>query len=695
MERTRDFLLEIGSEELPSAPLMKAIAQLGRLFETGLDEAGLAHGEVRTLSTPRRLAVLVSDVVVETEAVHEVKRGPACAIAFDASGQPTKAASGFARGRGIDVSELVRRVDKDGKEYVFAEVEKPARPSAPILRDISERCIKGLDWPRSQRWGSEHERFGRPVRWICCLFGSEVIGVRFADVTASNTTRGHRVLGPGTHVVSDPAHYEEVLEGACVLGEERRRAAIREGIAAIERAEGGRVDTPGRTFDEVVNLCEWPTVLLGHFDEEFLAVPHEIICESMLSNQRYFPLYDEEGNLTCGFVVVSNADPACASVVAAGNERVVRARLDDAKFFYQEDLAHPMDSFVDRLDAVVFQEKLGTMRQKVARMEALAAETARAAGLGEDEASECVRAAHLAKADLVSSAVVEFTNQQGVMGGYYARAAGEPDGVCLAVREHYRPRFAGDELPSNGVGRVVAIADKLDTVCGIFAIDEPPTGSSDPYAVRRSAIGVINILRTMPSVDLEALVSCALGLLAEQGIRFEREQVLGSVCAFFSARLAAMAKDDGISPDTIEAVRAVGVIDPDEFFARAHALDQARTAEPELFDDLATAYARASHLADPALGDEVDESLLAPSEAALLSACESGRAEVASALASRSYGEAVKALARLREPIDRFFVDVLVMDEDRRLRDNRLRLLNRFARVFDGVADIGVLARKK
>ena len=444
-----------------------------------------------------------------------------------------------------------------------------------------------------------------------------------------------------------------------------------------------------------MNLCEHPTVLVGTFDEEFLQVPHEIICESMLSNQRYFPIYDAKGALTREFVVVSNARPEVSETVIDGNERVVRARLDDAKFFYDEDLKVPMDDFVERLDKVVFQEKLGTMRQKVARMEALAPEVVLGAGLGADVVASAARAAHLAKADLVSQAVVEFTNQQGVMGGYYAQAAGETDEVALAIREHYRPRFAGDELPSGVVGMAVAIADKLDTICGMFAIDEPPTGSSDPFAVRRAAIGVIAMLRTLPEVHLKPLIGCALRSYAEQGLSFDVDAVRMDVEKFFQGRLAAIAKEEKIAPDAIEAVSSVGVIDPGEFLARASALDDARSKQPELFEDLATAYARAAHLADPELGVAIDETILGTAERALLDACERGERTVSAAIASGDFGAACEALAELREPIDRFFEDVLVMDEDTSARENRLRLLNRFANVFAGVANIGVLSKKK
>ena len=698
MADTKDFLLEIGTEEMPSAPLINASKQLPKLVVKMLDEAGLAHGDVRVVSSPRRLAAIVSDVACATEAIHDVKRGPKAQIAFDADGNPTKAAEGFARKCGVDASALTRGVAEDGNEYVFAEKNVPSEPAMPILSALGHDVIAAIEWPnyRSQRWGSEHETFVRPVRWICALLGEEVVPVSYADVKSGNTTRGHRVLAPGEYVVADPSCYERVLEDSFVLSSDRREAAIREGIAAIEAERpGSHVDTPARIFDEVVNLCEWPTVLVGKFDEEFLRVPQEIICESMLSNQRYFPIFDAEGKLTREFVIVSNADPKVSETVVAGNERVVRPRLDDAKFFFDEDLKRPMEEFVQRLGIVTFQEKLGTTLQKVQRMEKLAAAVARGAGEDEQGVEHAVRAAHLAKADLVSQAVVEFTNQQGVMGGYYAEAAGEAPEVCAAIREHYRPRFAGDELPSGVCGKCVAVADKLDTCCGIFAIDEPPTGSSDPYAVRRAAIGIIAMLRTLPSVSLKSLISESLAAYAEQGLEFDREAVAQKVEQFFAGRLNSIAKDEGIRLDSIEAVSAVGVIDPAEFIARARALDSARAEQPELFEALAGAFTRAHNLADASLGCDVDTSILGDSELALLSACEEGEEKVASALARKDFDAACSALAALKEPIDRFFDDVLVMDEHDDVRENRLRLLNRFASVFAGVADVSALSRKK
>lgn len=697
MARTLDFLLEIGVEEMPSAPLMNAQKQLGALFERGLDEVGLAHGAIRTLSTPRRLSILVDACATATEEVRDVRRGPAASIAFDEQGTPSKAAIGFARKCGIESDELVLRTDTDGRAYVFAEKTIPSSPALPLLSALCERTISSLEWPnyRSQRWGSEHATFVRPIRWICALLGSEAVPVSYADVVSGATTRGHRVLAPGEHAVPSPSAYERVLEEAFVLGEQRRADVIRAGIAAVEESRGGaHVDTPKRIFDEVVNLCEWPTVLVGTFDEAFLDVPHEIICESMLSNQRYFPLYAADGSLTREFVIVSNAAPDVGATVIDGNERVVRARLYDAKFFYDEDLKVSLDEYVERLAAVTFQEKLGSMRSKVARMEALAGSVATLAGADEETYREAVRAAHLAKGDLVSQAVVEFTNQQGVMGAYYSAAMGEPEAVSRAIREHYRPRFAGDELPSGLVGKAVAIADKLDTVCGIFAIDEAPTGSSDPYAVRRATIGVISMLKSLPSVSLGTLISAALESYASQGLEFDLEQAGGKIRAFFKGRLAAMAKDEEIAGDVIEAVSAISIIDPAEFFARARALSDARDNSPEIFEDLSVAYTRAAHLGDVRLGIDCDPGLFTDPERALLGAIEKGEQSVSDCLASKDFSGAFSALAELREPIDRFFVEVLVMDEDTRLKENRLRLLNRFSGVFADVADIGCLSKR-
>ena len=500
MSNLHTLAFEIGTEEIPAFDLHRATAQLARLVPDALDAVRIPHGEVAVHTTPRRLVAIVEDVAEFTEALEETFRGPSAKIAFDADGNPTKAAVGFARGKGVDVGSLEVREEK-GVEHVFATRRVEARDAAELLPEVLEGVIAGIAWPKSCRWGSTSEYFSRPVRWIVAMLDERVVPVRFAGLEAGNLTRGHRFLSPGPHEVPTASALLDVLEGAHVVtSEQARERAIREGVARIEEECGARAELPEKTLLEVVNLCEQPTVLVGAFDEEFLQVPEEIIVDAMLMHQRYFPLYDGDGKLTNRFIVVSNGDPACASTIVDGNERVVRARLSDAKFFYEEDLKRPLEAYVERLDEVVFQESLGTMRAKAERITALARHLAADAGLSPADAADAERAAHLAKADLVTSAVVEFTSVQGVMGSYYAAACGEGEKVARAIADHYRPRFAGDELPASAAGRVVAMADKLDTICGLFAIGQGPTGSSDPFALRRAAIGIVSILASVLSI---------------------------------------------------------------------------------------------------------------------------------------------------------------------------------------------------
>ena len=696
MSNLHTLAFEIGTEEIPAFDLHRATAQLARLVPDALDAVRIPHGEVAVHTTPRRLVAIVEDVAESTEALEETFRGPSAKIAFDAEGNPTKAAVGFARGKGVDVGALEVREEK-GVEYVFATRRVEARDAAELLPEVLEGVIAGIAWPKSCRWGSTSEYFSRPVRWIVAMLDERVVPVRFAGLEAGNLTRGHRFLSPGPHEVPTASALLDVLEGAHVVtSEQARERAIREGVARIEEECGARAELPEKTLLEVVNLCEQPTVLAGAFDEEFLQVPEEIIVDAMLMHQRYFPLYDEGGKLTNRFIVVSNGDPACAATIADGNERVVRARLSDAKFFYEEDLKRPLEAYVERLDEVVFQESLGTMRAKAERITALARHLAADAGLSAADAAVAERAAHLAKADLVTSAVVEFTSVQGVMGSYYAAACGEGDKVARAIADHYRPRFAGDALPASAAGRIVAMADKLDTICGLIAAGQGPTGSSDPFALRRSALGILSMLldEGLPlRVGLVRAIDAALASYAAQGVAFDAQAVREEVADFFIARAKVLLRDEGRAPDTIDAVLAAGVREPVEFASRVRALDAAREGDPDAFADLATAFARANNLRDASLGAEVDEGLLSEVERALSCAVAQAESRVGSALAADDYPSALAELAGLRKPVDAFFEGVMVMDEDRALRENRLRLLNRFVAVFEGVADFGKMAK--
>lgn len=689
----RTLAFEIGTEEIPAFDLAGAVKQLSTMVPSLLDDAAIPHGAVKIFSSPRRLIVIAEEIPEATEEKNEVFKGPSAKIAFDAEGNPTKAAQGFARGKGVDPSSLVV---EDG--YVYARTHTPSVNVASLLSSVLNKIIHGLSWPRSQRWGVQSEYFTRPVRWIVALFGNEVIDFTFAGLVAGRTTYGHRFLAPGPFEVADADSLVDVVRSASVIpSEAEREQVIREGVAKAEAETGFTAVLHPKTLVEVINLAEYPTVLVGTFDEEFLKVPEEIIVDAMLVHQRYFPLYDKDGKLTNRFIVVSNGDPACAETIVDGNERVVRARLYDAKFFYDEDLKQPLESYVDHLGEVVFQEKLGTMLDKTNRIQRLADHLAEDAGLAGQDLSDVERAARLCKADLVTSAVVEFTSVQGVMGSYYAAASGETAQVAQAIEQHYRPRFAGDEAPDTVVGKIVAIADKLDTVCGLFAVGQGPTGSSDPFALRRSAIGIVAMLSGKDAVEvsLVAAIDAALASYARQGIEFDTDAVRRDVIEFFITRTKVMMRDAGNSIDAIDAVLSAGIQEPVELINRVSALEAARSEQPEVFEDLATAYARANNLCDSKLGTEVNGGLLSEVEQALVSAVGQAESNVASALENNNYAAALSELAALRKPIDLFFENTMVMDEDQTLRENRLRLLNSFVAVFANVADFALLSKVK
>ena len=689
----RTLAFEIGTEEIPAFDLAGAVKQLSTMVPSLLDDAAIPHGAVKIFSSPRRLIVIAEEIPEATEEKNEVFKGPSAKIAFDAEGNPTKAAQGFARGKGVDPSSLVV---EDG--YVYARTHTPSVNVASLLSSVLNKIIHGLSRPRSQRWGVQSEYFTRPVRWIVALFGNEVIDFTFAGLVAGRTTYGHRFLAPGPFEVANADSLVDVVRSASVIpSEAEREQVIREGVAKAEAETGFTAVLHPKTLVEVINLAEYPTVLVGTFDEEFLKVPEEIIVDAMLVHQRYFPLYDKDGKLTNRFIVVSNGDPACAETIVDGNERVVRARLYDAKFFYDEDLKQPLESYVDHLGEVVFQEKLGTMLDKTNRIQRLADHLAEDAGLAGQDLSDVERAARLCKADLVTSAVVEFTSVQGVMGSYYAAASGETAQVAQAIEQHYRPRFAGDEAPDTVVGKIVAIADKLDTVCGLFAVGQGPTGSSDPFALRRSAIGIVAMLSGKDAVEvsLVAAIDAALASYAQQGIEFDTDAVRRDVIEFFITRTKVMMRDAGNSIDAIDAVLSAGIQEPVELINRVSALEAARSEQPEVFEDLATAYARANNLCDSKLGTEVNEGLLSEVEQALVRAVCQAESNVASALENNNYAAALSELAALRKPIDLFFENTMVMDEDQALRENRLRLLNSFVAVFANVADFALLSKVK
>jgi glycyl-tRNA synthetase beta chain len=683
---SRDLLFELGVEEIPSAPLIAATAQLETLALRAFADARLSHEGVRVLSSPRRLALLVTGLAEGQEDLSQKVKGPSASAAFTPDGAPTKAAEGFARSRGVAVDDLVRE-DADGGSYVFALVEEAGRPSVDVLPGLLAGLAAALDWPKSMRWGSGTARFIRPVRWIVALFGEDVVGVEFAGLTSGRTSRGHRFLAAEVEIPSPSEYVERLRAAAVIVDHQERSMLVRDAIEREAAGLGAHAVVPPKTFAEVVNLVEWPTVAVGRFDDDFLQVPREVLEEAMESHQRYFPVEDADGKLMPRFIVVHNGDPERTAPIVAGHERVIRARLADAAFFYREDLAKPLESYVHSLQDIVFHEKLGSLGAKVTRIERLARALAEQVGVGPEDEAHAVRAAHLAKADLVTHVVVEFTSLQGHMGYHYALAADESLSVAEAIVDHYRPRFAGDQLPRSTAGCLVSIADKLDTVVGIFAIGQGPTGSADPYALRRSTIGILAMaLDGGIRINLTESVAAALEGLVGTVPDLDVESVGATARAFVLGRLEGVLKDRGQAYDTVAAVLAVAGDDPADALARCEAVTAFRSRS-DAMEDLSVAFTRAKNLADPALGTAADNSLMTPEEDALDTALELAEERSAAALLEARYADALEVLASLRGPIDAFFEAVLVMDTDERLRENRLRLLNRFVALFSRFAD--------
>jgi glycyl-tRNA synthetase beta chain len=684
-----DLVFEIGVEEIPSDPLYAAVSQLKSLAAVALKDARLEYGQVDTFGSPRRLVLVVQGLSDRQTDLDMRAKGPAVRTAFHEDGTPTAAALGFARGKGIDVADLVRDTE-NGAEYVYVVLRAEGLSASEVLPALLASLASDLDWPKSQRWGSGDTRFIRPVRWMLALYGAEVIRVEFAGLKAGRVTFGHRFLSPGAIEVPSVADFFEAhRRGGVVVDGETRAQFIREGIEAAAAELGCAAVVPEKVFAEVVNLVESPTVAAGHFDAEFLRVPREVLESAMESHQRYFPVQDSDGRLTEAFIVVHNGDPDRTESIIQGHERVIRARLADAAFFYDEDLKVSMETWVERLSSAVFQEKLGSVADKVARVERLTGALATLHGAAPETVSRAVRAAHLCKADLVSHVVVEFPTLQGVMGRYYALAGGEHEAVAQAIVEHYRPRFAGDELPGGVSGLLVSAADKLDTICGIFALGQAPTGSADPFALRRSIIGVLTMVID-GGLNLTLDEAIAAALEGYRGVlKFDLADTGAAIKAFALGRLEIMLRDRGHAYDTVDAVLQVAGDDPADAARRCEALTAARATAP--MADLAIAYARANNLRDPSLGIAYDRSSMGAAETALADAIEHSESLVARAVASADWEGALARLAELRAPIDAFFTDVLVMDEDETLRTNRLRLLNRFTALFAGVADFSRL----
>jgi len=691
---TRDFLVELGTEELPPLALPELEKAFAAGIRTGLGEAGLPHGELRSFATPRRLAVLVRDLAALQPAQTVKLKGPPVSAAFDKDGKPTVAATKFAEKCGVAVSALGRITEGKGEFLHFAG-SKPGLTTVGLLPGIVQRSLDALPIPKRMRWGSSAAEFVRPVHWLVLMFGADVVPARILDTDAGNRTRGHRFMAPRELVLAQPADYETTLRdaGKVIADFAARRALIREQVAAAGSTSGGNALLDDELLDEVTALVEWPSAVAGEFETRFLELPREVLISTLQQHQRYFPVEGAAGKLLPHFITVSNIESREPAKVRAGNERVVRPRLSDAAFFWSQDRKQPLSARQAGLDAVTFQAKLGSIGDKVRRVATLAGEIAL---LIDADRAQSVRAAELAKCDLLSAMVGEFPELQGIMGRYYATADGEPVEVAAAIDEHYLPRGAGGSLPGTGAGVAVALADRLDTLAGIFAIGQKPSGTKDPFGLRRAAIGIVRILvEKKLDLDLRALTTRAVQLQPVSNPTVDAElwdYILERLRAYFldGANAGAVA---GVTTEMFDAVRASGPVSPLDFGARLAALVKF-LGIPEAAS-LTAANKRISNILKKAEGGgagTVDVALLnEPAEKSLHEALAGIVADVDRSLAKRDYGAALARLATLRAAVDGFFDGVMVNADDPNLKRNRLALLSQLRLQFTRIADLSCL----
>lgn len=685
---TQNFLVEIGTEELPPKALKTLATSFADNVEAELNQAGLSFDKIEWFAAPRRLAVKVLNLTTQQPSKEIEKRGPAVSAAFDAEGNPTKAAEGWARGCGITIVQAERIVTDKG-EWLVHRAKIEGQPTKNLLNDIVANALAKLPIPKPMRWADKTVQFIRPVHTVTMLLGDELIEGEILGVASARTIRGHRFLGEKEFEIQHADQYPQLLreKGSVVADFNERKAEILAKSQAKATALGGVADIEESLLEEVTSLVEYPNVLAAKFEERFLAVPAEALVYTMKGDQKYFPIYDKDGKLLPHFIFVSNINPEDPTAIIEGNEKVVRPRLTDAEFFFKTDLKQKLVDRLPRLETVLFQQQLGTLKDKTDRIEQLAGEIAKQIGADEAKAK---RAGLLSKCDLMTNMVFEFTDTQGVMGMHYARHDGEDEEVAVALNEQYMPRFAGDELPKSLVASAVALADKFDTLTGIFGIGQAPKGSADPFALRRAALGALRIIveKNLP-LDLEDLVKKSAALF---GDKLTNQNVVADVVDFMLGRFRAWYQDEGIAVDVIQAVLARRPTRPADFDARVRAVSHFRTLDSA--EALAAANKRVSNIlakADAAIGEINLTACVEPAEKALAEAVLALRTEVQPLIAQGDYTTVLDKLANLRVPVDSFFDNVMVNAEDPALRQNRLAILNTLQGLFLQVADISVL----
>jgi glycyl-tRNA synthetase beta chain len=677
----KDLLFEIGTEEIPARFMAGALSQFEKIARNIFDELRIGYREIQVLGTPRRLVLIVRELAEEQADKSSENKGPSIKIAFDADGLPTKAAQGFARGQGVDPSNLVVR---DG--YIYALVHEVGKPVKTLLPDVLSNLIDSLNFPKNMRWANFDRKFVRPIRWLVALFGNEVIPFTIAEVATGNVTFGHRFLSRGALVVHSVSDYFTALqENYVMVDQDVRRKVIREQVENLALSQGGTAAIDEDLLEEVVYLVEYPTALCGQFEEKYLSLPPEAVITPMREHQRYFPVVSKEGRLLPVFITVRNGGSEHLDIVRHGNERVLKARLADAQFFFEEDKKIKLIDRLDKLKTIVFQEGLGTIYDKTIRIEHLALAIAEAIAV-KNKNSIIERSSKLAKTDLVTGMVCEFTELQGTMGREYALLSREQPEVAQAIFEHYLPRFAGDILPESVVGKVISIADKLDNIVATFSRGLVPTGSQDPYALRRQALGIVNILIDAKyHISMNAMIGKSMNLL---GIHDEkREKLLTEIQDFFRLRIKNVLSDENIRYDIIDAVMATGVDDIYDTWLRAKAL--AADGISSEMQKAVQAFTRAGNLAKNAEVDVIEESLFTVAEERMLYlSYKDAYQEIQGMTIAKDYPGIMNVMVKMTQPIDIFFGAVMVMVEDVAVRNNRLALLKGITGLTKDMADL-------
>ncbi len=684
-----ELFLELGTEEIPAGFIPQALKDMQRLLGKELETARIGYGEIRTFATPRRLVLSIAGVACQQQRQVLEVTGPPAKIAFDSDGNPTKAAVGFAKKNGVNVAEL-ETIKTDKGEYLYLSKVIEGGDSASQLPAILTRMITSIPFKKSMRWKDLDIRFVRPIHWIVATFGGDVIPFMIGDITSSNVSRGHRFMAPGEFTVSGVDDYLTQAEAHHVIPDiAKRRKLISEQLAVLEQQLGGKINPDADLLDEVSFLVETPQALAGTIEKEFLQLPAELLIASMREHQRYFTLIDADGNLLPHFITIANTLVKDPKVVIAGNERVLKARLADAMFFWQEDRKSKLETRLEPLKRVVYQAKLGTSYEKIERFQSLAVGLASQLAPADVKLTE--RAALLAKCDLETGMVYEFAELQGVMGREYAILEGEDSRVATAIFEHYLPTQAGGKLPSDDIGAFVSLADKIDTICGCFSVGLIPTGTADPYALRRCAIGVLAIIMDRGyAISIPNLVAKSVELLENKRQRPAAE-IIADVVEFIRTRLVNQLSGQNYPVDVIDAVLSASFDEPVVALERIKAL--ASLKQRDDFEPLAVAFKRVGNIIKGGLDQPVDPNLLLDaSEKNLFARLQEVEKEVAVYVDAADYTQALETIARLREPVDTFFDSVMVMADDDAVKNNRLALLTSISGLFKGIADFSRIA---